>query len=372
MDFNWILIRYGEIGLKSSYVRKSFEKRLMENIRRALKSRDIEGEVQRGYGRIFINTKEVEKTSEVLKHTFGVVSFSPSIKIESGLEKIVDKLTSAGKEILNKKKTFGVRARRTGNHAYSSKDVEEEAGRKIIEATGAGVDLDNPDERIMADIRQGQAYIFTDKVDGPGGLPLGTQGKIISLFDGGFKSFLATWLMMKRGCSVVLLCGEMGPYSSNKNTKEAVELLKKWSHGSPIRVLEFNHGKRLFQISEDGERGYNCTLCKRFLYRLADEIAKETKSKAIVTGETINKNFSDFRLWENGINHPVVRPLVGLDENEIRKKCEEVGAKVLIEGKKCEAEDKERTEVDKGRLNDLEGKIGMNNMLKKVKGEVED
>lgn len=371
MEFQWILIRYGEIGLKSDYVRRSFEDRLMNNIRQGLEDIGIDGKVQRGYGRIFVNTKEVKKASEVLRRTFGVVSFSLCQKMEAGFEGVVKKLEEMGREYIDEDDSFAVRVRRTGDHEFSSKDIEEEAGERILKATGADVDLDNPDEMVMADIRQGQAYIFRGKIEGPGGLPLGTQGKVVSLFDGGCRSFLATWLMMKRGCSVVLLHGEMEPYAVEESFEEALEELKGWSHGSPVNVLEFDHGGKLFEITEEGQRGYNCALCKRLLYRLADRTAEETGAKAIVTGETLDEDLERIGVLESDIKNPVVRPLVGFDDNEIRGKCRDIAGDFLLEGKGCEAEDKERSDLDEEKIRKLEKEIDIDELVEKIMEEVE-
>lgn len=362
VDFNWILIRYGEIGLKSDYVRKSFENRLINNIREGLKTRGFDGKVKRGYGRIFVSTSEVKKASEVLEHTFGVVSFSPCIKIEADFEGVVKKLADLASDHISKKDTFAVRVRRTGNHDFSSKDVEKEAGSRILEETDAEVDLDDPDERVMADIRQGQCYVFREKISGPGGLPIGTQGRVVSLFRGDCGSFLATWMMMKRGCSVTLLIGSMDPYSADISTG-ALEELKKWDHGSPLDVLDFDHGVNLFRFSEDGEKGYVCVLCKRFLHRLASRVAEDRDAKAIVSGDHLQENFDSFKLTDSVVNIPVIRPLVGFGKDEIRSKCREVGGEFILKEHGCEAEDRDTFDVKGKRLEEIEEKLDIEEMV---------
>ena len=363
MNFNWILIRYGEISLKSDYVRRSFEDRLINNIRKGLETRGINGKVERGYGRIFIRTEQTKEAIEVLKRTFGIVSFSPCKKIEASLQEITDNLAELGKENIEEDQSFAVRARRTGNHDFSSKDVEEEAGRNIIEDTGAEVDLDNPDERVMADIRQGQCYIFREKIDGPGGLPLGTQGNVLSLFRGNCSSFLATWMMMKRGCSVTLIHGKMGPYAEEENIEKALEELKKWSHGSPIELLEFNHGDKIFNISESSEKGYVCTLCKRYLYKLASRISERKGCKAIITGDHLYEDMDMMKFEDSAVEIPIIRPLVGMDESKIRSKCEDIAGKSLLKGDKCEAKDRGNSKVNKEKLEEIESRINIKSMV---------
>ncbi|MFB6217351.1 MAG: THUMP domain-containing protein, partial [Candidatus Aenigmatarchaeota archaeon] len=172
----WILIRYGEIGLKSDWVRREFENRLMKNIREGFKSRDVDGSVERGYGRIFVKTQDIEGASDVLRKTFGIVSFSPCEKLKTDMDGITRRMADISENFIQRDDTFSVRARRTGNHHFSSKDIEESAGSEIIERTDAKVDLDDPDKTIYCEIRQNDTYIFKDKIEGPGGLPLGTQG----------------------------------------------------------------------------------------------------------------------------------------------------------------------------------------------------
>lgn len=370
MDKDWILIRYGEIALKSDPVRERFEHRLMDNIRRGLERGGTDGKVKRGYGRIFVNTKEVKKASDVLKRTFGIVSFSPCVKIDADLEKVVEKLSELGSEILAEDESFSVRARRTGNHEFSSKDVEREAGSRIIEETGAEVDLDEPDRTVFADVRQGQAYVFDEKIGGPGGMPLGTQGSVISLFKGDYNSFLATWLMMKRGCSVTLLHGNLEPYCSGKNVDRGIEELKKWDHGAPIDVIQFDFGQDLFEFQENADKGLTCLLCKRFLIRLASEIASRENLKAIVSGEGSDRSLEHLKMEDSVTKFPVIRPLMGYGVEEARKKCKDIAGNFILETEKCKAKSDENIEINEEDLEEAEDYLNFEELLKNKLEEV--
>jgi len=360
---NWILIRYGEIGLKSDYVRRSFEDRLINNIIKGMESNGIEGKVKRGYGRIFVKTEETKKASAVLERMFGVVSLSPCRKIGSDLEEVVNELSELGKEKVDENDSFAVRVRRTGDHGFSSKDVEEKAGAKILNSTGASVDLDNPDKRIMADIRQGQCYVFTEKIESPGGLPLGTQGKVLSLFKGGCGSFLSTWMMMKRGCSVVILHGKMEPYASDEKFEKSLEELKKWGHGSSIDVLEFDLGSIIFKLSENGETGYTCTLCRRFIHRLASEVAKKIGAEAIIAGDYLDNSFGDMKIHDSVTDIPVIRPLVGMDKSTIMERCDDIAGRFLLKQNECKAKEKCESDVQRETVEELENEIGVENLM---------
>lgn len=370
METDWILIRYGEIGLKSDYVRRSFEDRLINNIESGLNSRGIDGKVKRGYGRIFVSTEKPKEAVEVLGRTFGIVSFSPCKKIDTDFEGIVEELSDLGKGVIDQEQSFAVRVRRTGDHSFSSKDVEEEAGAEILEDKDVEVDLDNPDEKIMADIRQGQCYIFNQKIDGPGGLPLGTQGRVLSLFRGDCSSFLSTWMMMKRGCSVTVLHGQMEPYAKDDMFKKTQEELEKWSHGSSIEVLGFGLGNKIFKFSEEGEKGYSCALCKRFMHRLAEKVAEETGSEAIITGEYLSNNFGDMKLYDSVTDLPIIRPLIGMNKGTIREKCKDIAGEFILKEEECEARDKAASEVKTSRVEELEEEIKIENLVEETVDEV--
>ncbi|MFP4045437.1 MAG: tRNA sulfurtransferase [Candidatus Aenigmatarchaeota archaeon] len=360
MNYDVILIRYGEIGLKSDWVRRSFEDRLMENIRSGLEQRSVEGEVERGYGRVFVHTKEVEAASDVLERVFGIVSLSPAIKIETDLEKMKEVAGDLAEEKIKENETFAVRARRTGQHAFSSKDVEEQVGAEILERMNREVDLDNPDKTIFLEVRQNRCYIFGEKIDGPGGLPLGTQGKVVSLFNGDCNSFLATWLMMKRGCEPILLYGNTSPYREDGGRMEqSLEILKSWSYGADLEVKNFDLGSRIFNFEENTEEKINCLLCKRFLYRVAERLAEDENAKAIISGEAGNKPDNDFdlyRIQDLAVEMPVIRPLIGFNRKEIRDRCREISED--LEMKKMDCKGKEKNRKSEERIEEIEKDLG--------------
>lgn len=372
MESDWILIRYGEIGLKSDQVRKRFEHKLMDNIRAGFKEEGVKGKVKRGYGRIFVKTDEVEGASQVLPRIFGIHSFSPSIKVEADLGEVVEKASEVGEETVGGNETFAVRARRTGSHDFTSKDIEEKVGEEIIERSGAEVDLDEPDKTVYVEVRQNKCYIFTEKLEGPGGLPLGTQGKVISLFKGDCRSFLATWLLMKRGCSAALLHGDISPYRSEEKVMEALKELEKWSYGAPLKFMEFDFGEELLQLQENGLRELTCILCRRFLLRLASKIASKRDFKVIVSGESSSESFQNFKVEGLATDLPVLRPLVGFTQDEIRKRCEEIASEPLLAKEECKAKSEISSRVSQEEIEKVEDKLNFEGLLKEKFQEVEN
>ncbi|MBU4406333.1 MAG: tRNA 4-thiouridine(8) synthase ThiI, partial [Candidatus Altiarchaeota archaeon] len=184
--YNIVIVRYGEIFLKSEPVRKRFEGRLLDDIRRRLEGTDFK--IKRKRHRIYVVTEEPEKAAELLTKVFGIVSVSPAVEAPVDMDEITKKAVALAKDVILPNETFAVRAERTGNHEFSSKDIEEKAGEAILNSLDTTVNLSSPDKTIFVEIRDDAAFLFDQKIRGPGGLPSGTQGKLISLLSGGIDS----------------------------------------------------------------------------------------------------------------------------------------------------------------------------------------
>ncbi len=196
------LLRYGELGLKSSRVRRSMTERLIENIRVHYRHQGGECSFKVEEGRVFLMS-DYPGTEDILGRTFGLVSYSQVVSTSCELEKIVSGAVDVAGAIRHRGPTFAVRVRRVGDHPYTSMDVAREAGAAILAAhSGLTVDLTNPDWEVFLEIRGEKAYLATDVRQGPGGLPLGSQGKVVALVESP-EGALAAWLMMKRGCRVI-------------------------------------------------------------------------------------------------------------------------------------------------------------------------
>lgn len=281
--FDLIIVRYAEIGLKSESVRRKFERQLIENIRYALNRESIVATIQIKRGRIFLITRQIERALEVLKKIFGVASVSPSAETSSTMEDIIKKSLEMMAEIPKDGKTFAVRVRRTGNHDFTSQDVAVELGREIKKKYNLKVNLEKPDIELFVEVRDEKSYLFFEKIKGPGGLPAGTQGKILSLIRNR-NDILALWYMLRRGCSAKLLV-ENEETTLNKFVRE-------W-------YVE-NHVEISYGGMEENLKG--CV--------------------ALVTGETMDNINLDM---DKFLNIPVLRPLVSFDENRLREMMGRVG-----------------------------------------------
>ena len=201
-----ILARYSEIGLKSTPVRVKFENRLRDNIITMLASDRVEALVTKRDSRFYIEADDIDAAVSSVRRVFGIASLSVAVICSSEMEDI--KATAAEYSLSRLKggESFAVKARREGSHAYTSMDVGREAGSAIFlanESKGVKVDLTVPDVVFYVEVRNNKAFVFGSYVRCHGGLPVGTQGKVMAEIRSE-RDLLSAWLMMKRGCKVIV------------------------------------------------------------------------------------------------------------------------------------------------------------------------
>lgn len=218
--FNCYIVRYNEIALKGGN-RAFFERKLVSNIRLCLKHNWLSFEkIRSPRGRIIVHTRE---DCSVIRHVFGISSFSKAVELEQDFEKI--------KEVALKlytKGSFKISANRSDKRfQFSSQQINEQVGKYLVEKTGAKVNLENPDVDIGLEVFDGKAYAFTEKVEGLGGLPIGSAGKVAVLLEDD-RSLVAGFLMLKRGCSIVFV----------KRKEINVDVLEKYSYGSKVKIVD--------------------------------------------------------------------------------------------------------------------------------------
>ena len=329
MDYDLIIVRYGEIGVKSPKVRRRFENKLISNIKKKL---DCKIEINQG--RIFLFPKNFEEANVALSKAIGVVSYSPAVStetdfdsIEETLNKYVDDLISEG--LFDGTKSFAVRGRRVGTHEFTSQEMAGFCGSVIVKKTGAPVNLSKPDFKFFVEVRENKTYIFHEKIQGIGGLPVGTQGKVIALVSGGIDSPVSAFLMMKRGCEVIVLHFNNYPYTGGSNAK-VLKIIEKLSEYAPskLKFLEADYGDYLKSCVEDAPVRLTCVLCKSGMYRIAEEIAKKEEALAIIDGSSLgqvaSQTLPNLLATRYVTKMPVLSPLIGLDKIEI----ENIGKKI--------------------------------------------
>ena len=282
-----ILVRYAELGLKSRSVRRRFESILVDNLMTSLANAGLEGLVTTEYGRIFVEVDDAERASKALARVFGVSSVSSVARCSSDMGEMKFRIAELSRPLLQREQSFAVRARRAGTHPYTSVDLGRELGSAVFlanEEKGVRVDLTDPDVEIYVEVRDRKAYFFSSYIPGPGGLPIGSQGRVVVLLEQE-RDALAGWLIMKRGCRAIALGDESSP---------AVKILKAWDPALKIAKEE-------------------------------DLVAVVRKHRALAA--VFGFVLEDFvRIKEGDVPVPAFFPLVGMDVKEIEERLERIRA----------------------------------------------
>jgi thiamine biosynthesis protein ThiI len=336
--FDVVIVRFGgEIGIKGDWTRKLFERRLVSNIKATLKYHVIPYTfISRKLGRIYIKTLQPEKTAETLSKVFGISSLSPALETTSNMQDISNATINIAKVKFKKRESFAVTCRRVGKHPYTSQDIGRQVGKSLLTSLPdlkLQVDLTHPEQTLQVEVREDKAYVSTDAIKGAGGLPLGTQPKVVCLLKGDVPSAVACWMTMKRGCPAVWInfqSSEFAPESTADRVKSACKELMNWSIGFPriLRVVKYDED---FQnLCQKHSTELVNLLWKRFMLRTCQRIAVTAKAEGIVTGDSLEQGADQtlhaFRIEDEAVSkYPVYRPLFGLDAVEIDEIAERIG-----------------------------------------------
>jgi thiamine biosynthesis protein ThiI len=296
----------------------------MENI--ALSLHGLKYRVRRERGRIFIDTSSKRVLSKLVNIP-GIVSVSLATKTEAVLDKISKVAVDLAKRTLSKGQTFAIRASRAGVHNFSSREINEVVGSAVLKAVrGCRVDLSHPDRTIFVEVRGSDAYVFAERKAGVGGLPVGTQGKVVSLISRGMDGLTATYLMMKRGCSVFPIFFYDGSYRRARS--QAVAMVNRLADFYPkteLRIVPFNKILEFIKTSLE----FSHVLRRRVMLRIANIVAAQVKAEAVAIGESLEQiagqTLASLMLIDDASKLPVLRPLVGMDSTEIERIASFVG-----------------------------------------------
>lgn len=329
-----IAIRYGEIGLKGRN-QPYFVKRLRRNAKDCLKKNGISGRAERVGRRIYVYTDEVERALEGLRHVFGITSLSPASEVPPDMEAIQAEALRAAREAgLGEGQTFRIEARRADKtFPLISPEIERLVGAHVKEGTGAGVDLSAAANlTIGIEVIGDHVLVFGQKVNGLGGMPLASEGRVVALISGGIDSPVAAWLMMKRGCGVIPIHFRQSETEVNKFLDNC-QVLARYAYGWDICPIVLDHeevfGPTLEKLRAVGAERWACIFCKHTLLVKASQIADEHKAKGIVTGESLgqvaSQTLDNMQAISYGLDKPVLRPLIGLDKLEIIALARRIG-----------------------------------------------
>ena len=290
----------------------------------------------RRHGRFYLKTASAVDAANKLARVFGISSVSPAVEVSSKLDEVIEKSLFLAGIVLEEGNSFAVRCKRVGKQDYSSADVRKLLGQRVLDKFGGKlglkVDLGNPDVVLGVEVRDEQAFVYLQVIEAVGGMPLGTQPKLVGLFSGGIDSPVGCWLVMKRGSPVVLVYFDNNPLTDETTTERALRVavvLLSWAIGFPRKVYVVQHGENLKQIMQTN-RKYSCLLCKRMMYRVAERLAEQLRAEGIVTGEAIGEQASqtlpNLRVLNAAVkNYPVHMPLLGFDKEETEAIARKIG-----------------------------------------------
>ncbi|WP_324661712.1 tRNA sulfurtransferase [Haloarcula sediminis] len=337
-DADVVLVRHGELGVKSEQVRRKMEGRLAENLRAMLDARGLAGDIERRRNRLFVHTGEPDAVADAAADTFGVVSASPARTVEPTLDAIEAGLVAATEADYDGG-SFAVDAARAGPsdaHPFASTDIESEGGSAVwsaIESLGGDpeVDLDDPDFTLFVECRRGEAYVFREKRAGPGGLPLGTQRPVVALVSGGIDSPVAAWQLMARGCPVVPVYVDLGDYGGPDHRARAratVETLASYAPSEAMAMHVVDAGDVVADLeTEVGD--LRMLVLRRFMLATAETVAEDEGAVGVVTGEAIGQKSSqtsaNIAVTDAAVSLPVHRPLVAMDKADITNHARDIG-----------------------------------------------
>ena len=325
-----LVVHYAEIGLKGRN-RPRFEGRLRENLARRLAAFGSV-RVKNLYGRLLVELPEgtpFEAVRERIAQVFGVAYFSEVSVCEpemAAIEKAVDEFTAS-----RRFRSFGIKARRAfKRHPFTSSDLARELGAHVAARTGAAVDLTHPELWIEIHVLQSHAILLHERHAGPGGMPVGSAGRAVSLISGGIDSPVASYEMLKRGLALRYAHFHSSPFTSNASQEKVRDLVARLAvHQGPTSLYRIPFGEIQQTLVREAPAEPRIVLYRRFMIRLAEGVARRERALALVTGESLGQVSSQTLGNLDTINRaatlPVLRPLIGSDKAEIVDRAREIG-----------------------------------------------
>ena len=324
MQYSEIMVRYGELSTKGKN-RKNFIDRLGYNVRQALHEfPNLKIAAHRDRMHIQLNGEDSEKVMARLGQVFGIQNFSPSVKVERDVKKVQAMAIEMMKEKYRPGLTFKINTRRSDHKfKYDTNAMNDLLGGTILQAfDDIHVKMKDPDVTLRCEVRPDGIFLSYGKINGAGGLPVGTAGKAMLMLSGGIDSPVAGYLAMKRGVAIEMVHFFSPPYTSEQALNKAKQLTSKLApYVGTIKFIQVPFTEIQETIKHEVPEGYLMTIQRRFMLRLAEKIAKMRKGLAIFNGEALGQVASQTLESMAAINDvttmPVLRPVLSMDKNEI-------------------------------------------------------
>ncbi len=325
MKADIILLKYGEISLKGLN-RPMFEKQLLANVAKALAPLG-KFSIRKSQSTVYVEPLgddiDMQAATERLSKVFGIVNICPAAKCQKTIEDIERTTLECLSQIDLNGKTFKVEAKREDKQfPMNSPQLCRHMGAVILKNTeGLSVDVHNPDILVQIEIRK-EAFIFTQKFSGAGGMPVGTAGRAALLLSGGIDSPVAGWMISKRGVVLDAVHFHSHPYTSDRAKEKVIELAKIMTqYTGPIRLHIVPFTDIQLDIIDKCPKNYLTIIMRRLMMRIAEKIARESGAMALITGESIgqvaSQTMESLVVTDNAVDMPVFRPCIGMDKEEI-------------------------------------------------------
>ncbi|WP_292345739.1 MULTISPECIES: tRNA uracil 4-sulfurtransferase ThiI [unclassified Methanoregula] len=320
-----VMARYGELFLKSEPVKRHFIGMLLRNIRKALGAAGLECRFETPRGRILIYGDNPDRIAGIVSRIFGIVDVSTCLRTSPDPEEMKRAALALASSRLKTGMSFAVRAKRQHKTGMDSQELGRVIGSWLYEhIPGLTVDLDDPAYEIFAEVRDIGGLVYDGRLPGPGGLPWGTQGRVLVLLSAGIDSPVASWLAMKRGCEVTSLYLDAGRWAGADVTAAAIEnhrRLSLWCAGTPLPMVIADSEPLYDAMSRQKvPPRYRCVICKRFMLRVAGRLMEHEGALAVVTGENLgqvaSQTLANLGVVADAASVPVLRPLITFDKEE--------------------------------------------------------
>ncbi len=333
--FTTFLIKYAEIGVKGKN-KYLFEEALAQQVKYALKRCEGEFKVTRTEGRIYVHALSEFDYDEIvdnLKTVFGVSAICPVVAVsDEGFDELAKTVVDyVDKVYPDKNMTFKVQARRARkNYPLNSMELNMELGAAVLDAyPEMKVDVHSPQMRLYVEIRE-RIYIYSIEIPGPGGMPVGSNGKAMLLLSGGIDSPVAGYMIAKRGVKIDAVYFHAPPYTSDRAKQKVIDLAKLVSrYSGPIYLHIINFTDIQLYIYEKCPHEELTIIMRRYMMKIAEQIAKENECLGLITGESIgqvaSQTVQSLAVTNEVCTLPVFRPLIGFDKMEIVEVSEKIG-----------------------------------------------
>ena len=352
--YNILIVKYGEIGVKGKN-RYIFENKLIKNVKNILKPIG-KFNVYKEYGRIYVDLDgyDYEEVVEEVKKVFGIVGVCPAVRAEKDYNLLKElALKMLEEKIEQGYKSFKVDSRRGDkDFKLTSQEMSLDIGGYLVSQVKdkIAVDVRNPEVKIHCELRQNHVMVYSDTIPGYGGLPLGTNGRAMSLLSGGIDSPVASWMVAKRGMELECIHFHSYPFTSEKSqekVRDLAQILAKYC--GRVRLHKVN----MLEIQKS--IGLNCKdeemtiISRRFMMRIAERVAESRHCDALVTGESIgqvaSQTIQGLTCTNASVKMPVFRPLIAMDKTEIIEVAQKIGTfeTSILPEEDCYSESSSRT-----------------------------